>query len=398
MYPLLTLKPGKEVPLRAGHPWVFSEGIAVAPSGLTPGSLVEVQSLHGETLGMGSFHPNQSIAVRMYDKNVVALDADWFAKRISSLASWKRALLPNDTDGFRVVHAENDGIPGVILDLYRDVAVFQIHTAGADLLRDALIEGITQALNPRAIVERSDVAARRQEGLALREPTVCAGTISEPVPFSEAGLTFLADVLHGQKTGFFLDQRQARLAVGRLAKGKRVLNLFSYSGAFSVHVLNGGATHVTSVDVSLPALEAAEAAFKLNGFDDPQDELIDLMQADVLDLIEDPEWKAHADLIVCDPPAFAKTDRDREGALKMYTHLNEACLRQLQPGGILVTSSCSGRVTPEDFRMMLRIASGRAQKRVRLLQWIGHDTDHAELLTYPEGRYLKTAILLVEPE
>ena len=397
MYPVLALKQGKDVPVRAGHPWVFSEGIAQAPSDITPGSLVEIHSLHGETLGIGSFHPRQSIAVRMYDTHVVALDADWFARRITSLVSWKRALLPENTDGFRVVHAENDGIPGVILDLYRDVAVFQIHTAGAELLRDALIEGIEKALHPRAIVERSDVAARRQEGLPLREPMVCAGTISEPVPFSETGLTFLADVLHGQKTGFFLDQRQARLAVQKLAQGKRVLNLFSYSGAFSVHALRGGAMHVTSVDVSLPALEAAGATFKLNGFDDPNDELIDLMQADILDLIEDPEWKAHADLIVCDPPAFAKTDRDREGALKMYTHLNEACLRQLEPGGILVTSSCSGRVTPEDFRMMLRIASGRAQKRVRLLQWIGHDVDHAELLTYPEGRYLKTAILLVEP-
>ena len=395
MYPLLTLRPGKEIPVRAGHPWIFSEAIAQAPTDTEPGVLVEVRDSHGETLGIGSYQPRASIAVRMYAKTPTRLDAAWFAERLQALDAWKRPLLPADTTGFRLVHAESDGLPGFIVDIYDDVAVFQIHTAGADRLRAPFLEGLAQALHPRAIVERSDVGARKQEGLPILEPVVHAGTITGPVPFLEAGLRFHADVLKGQKTGFFLDQRVARLAVGALAKGKRVVNLFGYSGAFSVHALAGGATHVTTVDVSHEALELAEAHVTLNG-QDPQQTRTEFLQADVMDLLEDTSWDAPTDLLICDPPAFAKTDRHREEALKAYTRLNEQCLKRLPVGGILVTSSCSGRITPEDFRTMLRIASGRARRRVRLLQWIGHDVDHAELLTFPEGRYLKTAILLIE--
>lgn len=393
MYPPLLLKPRKDVPLRAGHPWVFSEGIAEAPVDLEPGALVEVQSFEGEPLGVGSYHPDQSIAVRVYDQRQIAIDATWFTERLRSLLTWKQGLLPARTNGFRVVHAENDGIPGVILDLYGDVAVFQLHTAGAERLRTELIHGIREAISPKAIVERSDVLARKQEGLEVLEPVVHEGAVEGLVSFEEAGLTMFADVLNGQKTGFFLDQRRARLAVQRLAQGKRVVNLFSYSGAFSVHAMAGGAAHVTSVDISHDALELAEKQLLANGFTDPQ---TDFIEADVLELLEDEAWDEEADILICDPPAFAKTDRHREQALKTYTHLNMRCLERLNPGSIFVTSSCSGRVTPEDFRMMLRIAAGRAKKRVRLLEWIGHDVDHAELLTYPEGRYLKTAIVLVE--
>ncbi len=395
MYPLLTLRPGKEVPVRAGHPWVFSEAIAQAPTDVEPGGFVEVRDSRGETLGIGSYQPRASIAVRLYAKTPITLDAAWFAERLRALDAWKRPLLPAETTGFRLVHAESDGLPGFIVDLYDDVAVLQIHTAGADRLRAPFLEGLTKALGPRAIVERSDVGARKQEGLPILEPVVHAGTITGPVAFLEAGLRFQADVLAGQKTGFFLDQRVARLAVGALANGKRVVNLFGYSGAFSVHALAGGAAHVTTVDVSREALELAEAHVTLNA-QDPGLARTEFLQADVLDLLEDASWNPPMDLLICDPPAFAKTDRHREEALKAYTRINEQCLKRLPVGGILVTSSCSGRVTPEDFRTMLRIASGRARRRVRLLQWIGHDVDHAELLTFPEGRYLKTAILLIE--
>ncbi len=395
MYPLLTLKPGKEIPVRAGHPWIFSEAIANAPKDLEPGSLVDVRDSHGAGVGIGSYHPGTSIAVRIYEKASVALDAGWFAKRLQSVNAWKRPLLPAETTGFRLAHAESDGLPGFIVDLYGDVAVLQIHTAGAERLREPFLEGLTQALHPRAIVERSDVGARKQEGLPVLEPVVRIGTINGPVAFFEASLRFEADVLHGQKTGFFLDQRLARLAVGRLARGKNVVNLFGYSGAFSIHALAGGAKQVTTVDISHEALELAEAHVALNALD-PEQTRTEFLQADVLKLLEDDEWRPSVDLLVCDPPAFAKTERHREEALKAYTRVNEQCLKRLPVGGILVTSSCSGRVTPEDFRTMLRIACGRARRRVRVLQWIGHDADHAESLTFPEGRYLKTAILLIE--
>lgn len=395
MYPSISLKPGKEIPVRAGHPWIFSEGIATPNREHPPGALVEVLDASQHLLGIGSYHPNQSIAIRLYDKLVVELDAAWFSNKIRTLSEWKRPLLPKDTTGFRVVHAESDGIPGLIVDLYGDVVVFQIHTAGADLLREPIIEGLKQALNPRAIVERSDVLARKQEGLDVLDPIIRFGSVEAPIPFLEAGLTFVADTLEGQKTGFFLDQRIGRQAVQRLAKDKTVLNLFGYSGAFTIHALAGGAKKVTTVDISHEALELAEKHVEMNHLD-PDETRAAFLEADVLELLEDPDWTEEADIIVCDPPAFAKTDHHREEALRSYTRLNEQCMKRLAVGGILITSSCSGRVTPDDFRTMLRIASGRARRRVRVLEWIGHDIDHAELLTFSEGRYLKTAVLLIE--
>lgn len=395
MFPHLIVRPGKEAPVRAGHPWIFSEGILSAPKDHEPGQFVEVYDVGQHLLGIGSYHQKQSIAVRLYDKEVVAIDAAWFAKKISALATWKKALLPANTNGYRVVHAESDGIPGLIVDLYDDVAVFQIHTAGADHLRDEIIKGIQTALSPRAIVERSDVLARKQEGLEMKSVIVHSGTVDGLVPFVEAGLKFVADPLHGQKTGFFLDQRVARISIQKYAKEKNVLNFFGYSGAFSIHALAGGAKKVTTVDISHEALELAEKQVGMNDLD-PEGTRSSMLQADVMRLLEDEEWKEPADIIVCDPPAFAKTDKHREDALKSYTWLNEQCLKRLPVGGILITSSCSGRITPDDFRTMLRIAAGRARRKVRVLEWIGHDVDHAELLTFSEGRYLKTAILLIE--
>lgn len=394
MNPRLYLKPTKEIPVRAGHPWIFSEAIDQIPEDLTPGELVDVYSARGEYIATGSYNPRTSIAVRVFHQNEgQAIDAAWFAKRLRALKTWKQPLLPPDTNGYRLVHAENDSIPGLILDIYDDVAVFQLHTAGIDHLRNEIIAGIETAVSPRAIVERSDVMARKQEGLTPLDPKIHRGEVDGPIRFTEAGVSLLADVIHGQKTGFFLDQRRARLAVGALAKDKRVVNLFSYTGAFSLHALAGGAKHITNVDVSRHALEVAEKQLELNGF---ASDRADQLEADVLELLEDHEFNLPADILICDPPAFAKTDRQREEALKAYTRLNQACMQRLQPGSILVTSSCSGRVTPEDFRTMLRIAAGRARKKIRLLDWIGHDIDHAELVTFPEGRYLKTAILLIE--
>ena len=394
MYPRLFLKPIKDAPVRAGHPWIFSEAIAELPADVEPGDLVDVCTPQGEYLATGSINLRTSIAVRIFHhEEGRVIDTAWFVQRLRALRDWRLPLLPPKTNGERLVHAENDGIPGLIVDVYGDVVVFQLHTIGIDRLRQEVLEALQTVLQPRAIVERSDVMARKQEGLALIDPRVHTGSVSEPVAFIEGGVHLLADVIHGQKTGFFLDQRRARLAVQHLAKDKRVVNLFSYTGAFSLHALAGGAAYVTNVDISRRALELAEQQLPLNAFGN---ERTNQLEADVLELLEDREFDLSADILICDPPAFAKTDRQREDALKAYTRLNQACMQRLAPGSILVTSSCSGRVTSEDFRTMLRIAAGRARKRVRVLDWIGHDIDHAESVTFPEGRYLKTAILRIE--
>jgi 23S rRNA (cytosine1962-C5)-methyltransferase len=396
MQPTAILKSGKDIPLRAGHPWVFSNAIDKVEGAPGPGDIVVVKSAKGELLGLGTWNGMNSIRIRLLTHDVSEkIDADFFTKRFVKLAEWKESHLPPNTNGYRLVHAEADGLPGLIVDRYADVFVFQIHTVGMDQLREVVLEAL-KTLTPSAIVERSDVEARLREGLKTLAPTVHVGSVNGPVAFQEHGLKFFADVLNGQKTGFFLDQRDARARVGALSKGKRVLNLFGYTGAFSVHAAKGGANFVATVDVSTPALEMAEKQFKANGFD-PDDETKYLfLEADVLDLMRSDSLEGGPyDVIVCDPPAFAKTDAQVPNAIKAYTEVNTACLRHLKPGGMLVTSSCSGRVSSEDFRSLLRLAAGRAGREVRLLDFLGQPVDHAERLAFPEGRYLKTAILEV---
>lgn len=394
--PRVTLKPHKDAPVLAGHPWIFSEALGESDT-VEPGEIVAVYSARGQCLGQGTCNPLTSIRVRMLtlDPNE-RIDATYFAKRFSRLDAWKQSRLPSATTGYRVVHAEADGIPGLILDRYADTYVFQLHTAGMERLRAEIIAAIQQTFHPSAIVERSDLSVRQREGLHTEPIETHHGSVDGPVAFQEAGLWFFADVLKGQKTGFFLDQRDARLAVQAHARGKRVLNLFGYTGAFSVHAAKGGAAFVATVDVSRPALELAEQHLRKNSYNPDDEDHFLFLEADVLDLLRDPQIPGGPyDLIICDPPAFAKSEAKLPQAIKAYTELNMDCLRRLSPGGILVTSSCSGRVTQDDFRSLLRLAAGRTSREVRLLDWVTQPIDHAENLAFPEGRYLKTAILEV---
>ncbi|MCK9361500.1 class I SAM-dependent rRNA methyltransferase [Patescibacteria group bacterium] len=397
MHPSVILKPGKDIPLRAGHPWVFSNAIDTIEGKPGAGDLVIVRSQAGEAVGLGTWNGLNSIRVRILDRDANRLiDANYFAERFAELDEWKRSHLPEATDGYRVVHAEADGLPGLIVDRYADVLVFQIHTVGMDRFRGEIVEALVTTFKPKAVVERSDVEARNREGLMPLPPNIHHGVVTDAVPFKEYGITFLADVINGQKTGFFLDQREARRAVGNMSKGKRVLNLFGYSGAFSLHAAKGGAEFVATVDVSRPALELAERQFTQNGFDPADESKFLFLEADVLDLLARTDIEGGPyDVIICDPPAFAKTDAQVEKALKAYAEVNAACLRALAPSGTLVTSSCSGRVTNEDFRNILKLAAGRAKREVRLLDYLEQPFDHAERLAFPEGRYLKTAILEV---
>ena len=395
-YPEITLQPGKDTPIKAGHPWVFSQAVARGTEA-EPGTIVLVKSAKGESLGLGTWNANTSIRVRMLTGDASQkIDTDFFVERFKSLDKWKRNHLPPKTDGYRLVHAETDFLPGLIVDRYDDVFVFQLHTAGMDRLRNEIVEALEKAFSPSAIVERSDIDVRKMEGLHDRPVAIRSGKVDGPVIFKENGLKFYADVMHGQKTGFFLDQRDARLKVGNLAEGKKVLNLFGYTGAFSVHAAKGGAEFVSTVDVSRTALELAQQNFKLNKMDPEDEARYEFLEANVMDLLDDRDSGLEArdyNLIICDPPAFAKSERHVVQALKAYTDLNSACMRLLKPGGILITSSCSGRITPDDFRSMLRFAAGRANKQVRVLELLGHAADHAERLAFPEGRYLKTSIL-----
>lgn len=395
-YPQITLKPGKDVPILAGHPWVFSEAIATADRYMD-GAIVSLLNQRGKQIALGYINSRTSIRVRVLTLDPTeTVDADFFSRRFARLDTWKRANLSADTDGFRLVHAEADCLPGLIIDRYRDVFVFQLHTAGMELMRELVVEALRATFSPRAIVERSDLDVRRMEGLTTQPVGVCYGALEEETTFSENSHTFIADVLKGQKTGFFLDQRDARAAVGHYSAGKSVLNLFGYTGAFSVYAAKAGASFVSTVDVSHRALEVAIRHMTINKMDPDDESRFQFLEADVMDLLADPKsLERPAEVIICDPPAFAKSERHLPQAMKAYTDLNSACFSRLTIGGILVTSSCSGRITPEDFRSMLRIASGRAGRDVRVREWITQPVDHAERLAFPEGRYLKTAILEV---
>lgn len=395
--PSITLKPGKHVPIVAGHPWIFSEAIAQGVDA-EPGGLVRVLSASGEALGIGTWNPLTSIRVRLLTRDdKEEIDTAYFSRRFNELDTWKHDRLPAQTTGYRIVHAEADGLPGLILDRYDKTFVFQLHTAGMERLRPFILEALQQTFRPEVIVERSDLEVRKIEGLDDRPVAVHSGAIDGPVAFRENGLAFVADVLKGQKTGFFLDQRDARQAVGKLAQGKRVLNLFSYSGAFSVYAATSGAQFVASVDSSHSALELAQEQFRQNTLDPENESAYLFLEADVLDLLRDEDRLPGEpyDFIICDPPAFAKSGRQVDKAIASYIELNTQCFSRLSSGGILVTSSCSGRVSPDDFRSLLRIAAGRARCDVRVREWISQPIDHAERLSFPEGRYLKTAILEV---
>ncbi len=405
-YPTVTLLPRKEVPILGGHPWVFSKGIrepkaSVVPVStpapdLIPGSLVMLLASDGRELGIGTYNPLTNIRVRLITRDTTTtIDQAFFEKRFAELDVWKQKHLPPHTNGYRLVHAETDSLPGLIIDRYGSTFVFQLHTAGMERFRTEVIEALKTTFTPRAIVERSDIEVRKQEGLSDMPITVHHGDITGPVTFQENGINFYADTLHGQKTGFFLDQRDARAEVGALSANKRVLNLFSYTGAYSVYVAKNGATQVTSIDISKPALEQAKNNFTLNKLD-PNDPKYAFEDHDIFDIVGRTQLPhGPYDVIVCDPPALAKTEAHVQNASKAYLMLNQHCFTHLEKGGVLITSSCSGRISQEEFRDILRIAAGRAGKQTKILKWITQPADHAELLAFTEGRYLKTAIIEV---
>ena len=415
--PKVWLRKGRETPLLAGHPWIFSKGIESGPMDETGKPVREVglvkvyggarvshpmrhPALAGEFLGIGMYNPSTSISVRMIslnkdDENNFDVDHDFFVKKFGSLERAKKEFLPVATTAYRLVNADADWLPGLIIDRYENVFVFQIHTAAMDKYRELIVEALREVFEPQAIVERSDIDSRKADGLVSLPVKIHYGKVDGPVEFSENGVKFLADVLGGQKTGFFLDQRDARKKVGELSRGKKVLNLFSYTGGFGLYAALNGAEKVTTVDVSEPALQLAQENFRLNeiNIDGKKNfEKYDFVCADVFDFLSSIKIGDY-DLIVCDPPAFAKSNDKIDEAKKAYTSINRRCMDLLNSGGILVTCSCSGRITQEDFREILKFSAGRCKKDMRILSALTQPFDHTERVSFPEGRYLKTFVL-----
>jgi 23S rRNA (cytosine1962-C5)-methyltransferase len=393
MYPTVKLRPGKETTVLQRHPWVFSGAIAAPLDERHHGALVQVTDSRDNVLGVGTYSVSSTIAVRIFDFSPATIDTDWLVQKITAAENLRRGMGygPNSaTTGYRVVFGESDGIPGLVIDRYGSAIVFQLSTAGLDRLRPQIIDAVTRVFTPSIIVERSDLAVRKDESLA-EYSTVHLWNGTAPITFTEDGIRYQVDLVNGQKTGFYLDQRELRRAIRSLAEGRRVLNLFSYTGSLGVAALIGGASDVLNIDSSEVALSQCADNAELNGL--PRHK----MQTEVEDIFQylsrnhEPMW----DMVVVDPPALIKSQRHIEAGRKAYHFLFRAALRLVKEGGLLACSSCSQFFTPDDLTITLRRASVQNGVHLFPLKTLGHADDHPVSLYFPESAYLKSMVCQV---
>ncbi|HTK05379.1 MAG TPA: class I SAM-dependent rRNA methyltransferase [Candidatus Eisenbacteria bacterium] len=394
-YPVVTLQKGKEVNAAFRHPWIFSGALTKRPDDVGHGEIVRVEDVGGKVIGTGTYSGKSSIAVRLLefgDKEVV-IDEAWFAKKFKESDDRRRlhGYGPGEaTDGYRAVFGEADGLPGLVVDRYKDVLVLQISTAGMDARREEIVAALRKVFSPSAIIERSDLAVRKEEALSDETGTLF-GETPEEVAFKEHGMNFSADVVGGQKTGFFLDQKSLRSAIARYAAGREVLNLFSYTGAAGVAAIKGGAKSVLNVDASVTALEGCRRMAELNGI---EPHVFTTEESDAFQFLSAKTEPAF-DMVLMDPPALIKSQRDGEEGKKAYHFLNRAALRLVRDGGVFVTSSCSHFLNEEDFAFTLRRASVQAGVRLDVMEVVRQAPDHPLSVYFPESAYLKSFICRV---
>lgn len=387
--PRVFLKPGREAPLEGFHPWVFS-GAVQKVDPCQPGDLVRVYGADKKFHGVGFVSPASQILVRMIAFEDVAVDALFLERRIAEALELRTRLIGPDTDSYRVVNAEGDFLPGLTIDRYADTVVLQVHSAGMEKRKDAIVAAVQKLLRPAAIYERSDAETRQREGLAPSEAALAGAAPAERVRILENGHRFGVDVRGGQKTGFFLDQRDSRRAVGAAAKDRKVLNAFCYTGGFSVYAAKGGARQVVSVDISREALEQGCDNFAANGLEVREGEWV---RADVFDYLRKSDERF--DLVVLDPPAFCKRKEDVAGACRGYKDINLQAMKRCLPGALLYTYSCSSHMTSDLFKKVVFGAAKDSGRAVRVIGETSHPFDHPVSLYHPEGNYLKGLVLHV---
>ncbi len=386
---IVRLKPGKEKAIRHRHHWIFSGAIQELPP-FFEGDILPVATASGELLGNATLTRHGSILVRMVSFDTTPpLEA--IRQNIVKAIKWRESLFdPAVTNAYRLIHGEGDGLPGLIVDRYHDVYVMQLSTAGMNKLRPWLVNLLKELTNPRCIYEKSLLPSRKQEGLQEVEE-ILFGTLPSEVEIVENGLRFLISVEHGQKTGFFLDQREMRRLVREMSKGKRVLNCFAYSGGFSVFAYAGGAISVDTVEISQSALDLAKRNVELNGF---PVQTASFHAADVFEFLRNHPWQA--DLVILDPPAFAKKQKDIVAACRGYKEINRLALQKLPPGSWLLSCSCSHFVDETLFQQVLFQAAYEAKRQVRIVSKHHLSADHPINIFHPEGQYLKSLLLYID--
>jgi 23S rRNA (cytosine1962-C5)-methyltransferase len=392
-YRKIQLKKGKEESLRRFHPWIFSGAVAFMDDGIEEGEVVRVFTCSGEFIAVGHYQIG-SIAVRVLSFRDVDIDRDFWRSRLTSALNLRRdlGLVDNpDNTTYRLVHGEGDNLPGLVIDCYNETAVVQAHSVGMHMSREVISDVLLEVMNPRIknVYYKSETTLPYKADLSQENGFLHGGTDDNIAV--ENGLQFHVDWLKGQKTGFFVDQRDNRSLLEKYSKGKKVLNMFCYTGGFSVYAMRGGAQLVHSVDSSAKAIELTDRNIALNF---PGDDRHASFCEDAFKFLDSNENKY--DLIVLDPPAFAKHRMALHNALKGYTRLNAKALRSIRDGGLLLTFSCSQVVTKDNFRNAVFTAAAQAGRKVRILHQLHQPADHPINIYHPEGEYLKGLLLYVE--
>lgn len=382
------LRRGREQRVLGGHPWVFRSDIE-REDGAADGLPVRVLSSAGRFLAMAVYNPRSQISLRILSRRDEPIDGAFIRGRVHRALDYRRRFA--DLNSCRLIFAESDGLPAVIADKFGEVIVLQILCLGMERFKGDIVDALVQALSPRGVYERNDVPVRELEGLS-QQTGLLWGEVPGRVEMRENGVRFLVDVKEGQKTGFFLDQKENRAAIAPFVPGMRVLDCFTHTGSFALHAARYGAAEVTGVDISEHACACALENARLNGVEDR----VRFECANAFDFLRAQQTaKADYDVVILDPPAFTKTRSAVEGALRGYKEINLRGMKLTRDGGYFVTCSCSQHVTPDLFRGMLLEAQKDAHVQLRQIEWRTQGRDHPILLASPETQYLKCGIFQV---
>jgi 23S rRNA (cytosine1962-C5)-methyltransferase len=389
---MIVLKKGREKSLRRRHPWIFSGAVEKASG--KAGDTLEVRDSAGKALAIAAYSPKSQIRARVWSFDASeAVDAGFFRKRIAKALALREALpAAKHTNALRLINAESDGLPGLVVDRYADVLVAQFLAAGVERWRDTVLDLLGEISGCEAIFERSDAEVRKLEGLEARVGFARGNRNASRCPIIEHGLNFRVDVEQGQKTGFFLDQRENRQRVRSLAAGRQVLDGFSYTGGFAIAALAGGASRVCAIESSKDAIQVAKENLAANPLDAAK---IEFVQGDVFAKLRTlRDRNAKFDLVVLDPPKFAPGAAQVKNAARAYKDINLWALKLLSPGGLLATFSCSGGVSAELFQSIVAGAAVDAGADAKIIERFGAAADHPVALEFPEGEYLKGLLVL----
>lgn len=381
---------GREKSLRRKHPWVFSRGIQRVEGEPSLGETIDVFTNDGQWLAKAAYSPNSQIRARVWSFDKQEIDSDFFVKRIQQAQILRDDLIERDgLTGYRLIAAESDGLPGITIDKFDNYLVCQLLSAGAEFQQQNLIKALRHCFPDCNIYERSDVAVRKKEGLQERTGVLYGEEPPKSVIIEENGIKINVDIVNGHKTGFYLDQRDSRLQSMKYVKDKEVLNCFSYTGGFGLYALKGGAKRVINADVSQPALDTAKFNAEINGFDISKKRAV-FLNADVFKLLREyRDQGTKFDVVIMDPPKFAESKAQLNGACRGYKDINMLAMQILKPGGTLLTYSCSGLMDQNLFQKIIADAAIDAARDVKFVERFEQASDHPTDTAYPEGFYLK---------